>query len=65
MRELKVGDRIRIAQVGMYPIGYTRQWMGNYMATVKRVNKKSATVVIDAYPDEIHKVNLEDCEVIE
>jgi len=58
---LKVGDRIRIEQVGMYHYGCTRQWMGNYMATIVRVNKKTATVRIDAYPDELHRIDLGNC----
>lgn len=59
--ELSPGDRIKIEQVGMYPNGCTRQWMGNYMATVIRVNKKTATVRIDAYPNELHRVDLQNC----
>ena len=59
--ELSPGDRIKIEQVGMYPNGCTRQWMGNYMATVVRVNRKTATVRIDAYPNELHRVDLQNC----
>ena len=61
---LKPGGRVRIKQVGMYYNGCTRQWMGNYDATVVRINKKTATVIIDVYPDEKHRVDLETLEVI-
>ncbi len=50
-----------ILQVGMHHYGYTRDWMGGCEATVVRVNKKTATVRIDDYPYELHRVDLDKC----
>jgi len=60
MSELKVGDRIRVKTNWMTI--RTPKWMNNYVGTVKKLNSKTITVVLDAYPDETHRIDYGDYE---
>lgn len=59
MNEPKVGDRIQIHNYHKYwsfhP--HTPLWMGGSYATIIRLNKQTVTIVLDAYPEEQHRID--------
>ncbi len=63
MNELKVGDRI-VVKTDWMTIR-TPKWMNGYHGVIKKLNSKTITVVLDAYPEENHRIDYGDCRLEE
>ena len=50
---LSVGQRIQVGEISKYG---KDQWMSGYCGEILKLNKTSATVKLDGYPDEKHYV---------
>ena len=63
--ELKVGQKIKMkSEREIMWFFRTRRWMANFEGTIVNLNRKTVTVVFDAYPEEKHYVDYGDFDVI-